>query len=96
MIAVKAFDIPKHWAQLGRIDFGWDHPTAAVRIAHDRDADCVYVIDAYRVRQETPAKHSAELRHWNVPFAWPQRRPTPNFMVILAEAIESLVRRVSL
>jgi hypothetical protein len=46
-IAIDGFDIPRHWPQIAGIDFGWDHPTAAVRLALDRDGDCVYVTQAY-------------------------------------------------
>jgi phage terminase large subunit-like protein len=72
-IAVDGFDIPRHWPLLGGIDFGWDHPTAAVRLALDRDADCVYVTHAYRLREATPVLHAATLRAWGerLPFAWP-------------------------
>ena len=45
---------PSHWAFLGAMDFGWDHPFAAVKLAWDRDADCVYVVNIYRVREQTP------------------------------------------
>jgi phage terminase large subunit-like protein len=73
MLAIEPMPIPKHWARLGALDFGWDHPTAAVRIAHDRDADVVYVTDIYRVRQESVAIHAAALRAWgkDMPWAWP-------------------------
>ena len=72
-ISVAAFPIPEHWAQLGALDFGWDHPTAAVRLAWDRDADCLYVIDCYRVREATPVIHAAALKAWGLwlPWAWP-------------------------
>ena len=63
-IAVDAFEIPRHWAQIGGLDFGWDHPTAAVRLAWDRDADCLYVTNAYRQREATPVVHAAALRAW--------------------------------
>lgn len=65
--------IPRHWARIGGLDFGWDHPTAAVRLIHDRDADVVYVTDCYRVRQDTPLVHCASLRAWgaDLPWAWP-------------------------
>jgi hypothetical protein len=33
------------------MDFGWDHPFAAVDLAWDRDHDTVYVIRAYRIRR---------------------------------------------
>jgi phage terminase large subunit-like protein len=72
-IAVDAFEIPRHWPLLGGIDFGWDHPTAAVRLALDRDADCVYVTHAYRLREATPVLHAASLKAWGerLQFAWP-------------------------
>jgi phage terminase large subunit-like protein len=72
-IAVDAFEIPRHWPQIGGIDFGWDHPTAAVRLAVDRDADCVYVTQAYRLREATPVLHAGTLRPWGswLPWAWP-------------------------
>ena len=72
-LAVDGFDIPRHWPQIGGIDFGWDHPTAAVRLALDRDADCVYVTHAYRLREATPVLHAATLKAWGdwLPFAWP-------------------------
>jgi Terminase RNaseH-like domain len=61
-IAVEPFAVPAHWPQIGGIDFGWDHPTAAVRLAWDRDADCVYVTHAYRLKEATPVLHAASLR----------------------------------
>jgi hypothetical protein len=72
-LAVDAFDIPAHWPQIGGLDFGWDHPTAAVRLAWDRDADCIYVTSAYRVKEATPVIHAAALRPWGtwLPWAWP-------------------------
>ncbi len=70
-IRVEAFDIPAYWPQLGAIDFGWDHPTAAVAIAWDRDADCVYVTKTYRKRQEAAIVHAAALRPWGTLFTWP-------------------------
>lgn len=72
-IAIPAFQIPDHWPVLGALDFGWDHPTAAVKIAWDRDADCVYFMNAYRVREQTPLIHSGALKPWgaDMPWAWP-------------------------
>lgn len=72
-ISVPAFAIPAHWSQLGALDFGWDHPTAAVRVAWDRDADCMYVTDCYRVREQTPVIHAGALKPWGtwIPWAWP-------------------------
>jgi phage terminase large subunit-like protein len=72
-ITTPAFEIPKHWACIAALDFGWDHPTASVKLAHDRDADIVYVTNAYRKAQATPLIHAAALKPWgnNLPFAWP-------------------------
>jgi hypothetical protein len=72
-ITVEPFAIPAIWPQIGALDFGWDHPTAAVSLAWDRDADCVYVTRAYRASQEIPAIHAAAVRPWGawLPWAWP-------------------------
>lgn len=72
-ISVKAFPIPGHWTQIAGIDFGWDHPSAAVRIAIDRDADCIYVTQAYRKREATPLMFCATVKPWGewLPWAWP-------------------------
>jgi hypothetical protein len=41
-IVVHPVLIPKHWPQIGGLDFGWDHPTAATSLAWDRDSDIVF------------------------------------------------------
>lgn len=72
-ITIAPFAIPKHWAVLGAIDFGWDHPTAAVKLAWDRDADIIYVTTAHRLREATPVIHAAAIRPWGpeLPWVWP-------------------------
>ncbi len=72
-ILVDPFDIPKHWAQIGGLDFGWDHPTAAARLAWDRDTDTIYLTAEYRESQNTPVIHAASIRPWApwLPWAWP-------------------------
>ena len=59
--------------QIGGLDLGWEHPTASVQLAWDKDADCLYVTHAYRRRAATPVEHAAALREWGewLPFAWP-------------------------
>jgi phage terminase large subunit-like protein len=72
-IAVEAFAIPRHWKLIGGLDSGWDHPTAAVRLALDPDADCLYVTHRYRQAEATPVLHAAALRGWGagLDWAWP-------------------------
>lgn len=71
-IVIDPINIPRHWARVGGIDFGWDHPTAAVELAWDRDSDIIYLIREYRVNKQTPSVHAATLKHWgNLPWMWP-------------------------
>lgn len=78
-ITCPARDIPDHWPRIGGMDFGWDHPFAAVELAWDREPDIVYVTKAHRLRQATPVEHCGTLRLWGkLPWAWPRdgRRET--------------------
>lgn len=65
--------LPDHWARICGMDIGWDHPTAAVWMAWDRDNDTVWIYDCYRVSQEGVAVHASAIRSrgdW-IPVAWP-------------------------
>ena len=72
-IKVDAFPIPDHWPQIIGMDFGWDHPSAATRLAWDRDNDILYVTAAHRAREQTPVVFSASVKPWGawIPVAWP-------------------------
>jgi phage terminase large subunit-like protein len=72
-IKVEAFPIPPHWAQLGALDFGWDHPSAAVRMAWDKDSDTIYVTDCHRQKEQTPQMFALSLKEWPawLPYSWP-------------------------
>ena len=66
-------DIPIHWPRLCGLDFGWDHPTASVWTAWDRDSDIVYIYDSYSLRQETVPVHASAIKSrgkW-IPVIWP-------------------------
>ena len=72
-ITIDSFPIPKHWPRIAAMDFGWDHPTAVVWIAWDRDGDVVYIYDCYRGSREIPAVHGEAIKArgpW-IPMAWP-------------------------
>ena len=75
-IACDAFDpqdIPQHWRELAALDFGWDHPTAAVKILYDPDDDIIYVTACYKRKEASPIIHVPALRPWGkeLMFAWP-------------------------
>lgn len=72
-LKIKPFTIPSHWVQICGLDFGWDHPSAGVRLAWDRDADVIYVISAYRKKNATPILFAGALKPWGdwLPWAWP-------------------------
>jgi len=71
-IMCEPFSVPRHWAMVGGIDFGWDHPTAAVQIAYDRDTDIMYLGACYTRKEAEPLEHAATLKRWGgFPWAWP-------------------------
>jgi len=72
-ISARRFQIPDWWPRICGIDFGLDHPAAAVWLAHDRDTDTVYVTDCYKKAGETSVYHAAKINaagKW-IPVAWP-------------------------
>lgn len=73
LIKVDAFEIPRHWPIIAGIDFGWDHPSAAVKLAWDRDSDSIYVTACHRQKEQTPTLFAASVRPWGdwIPWAWP-------------------------
>lgn len=72
-ITCEPFQIPDLWPVICALDFGWDHPTAAVWLAWDRDNDVVYLYDSIRMRESLPrdiAPLILQRGAW-VPCAWP-------------------------
>lgn len=72
-ILIDPITIPPIWPQINGLDFGYDHPFAAVNLAWDRDADVVYVCKNYRKREATPIIHAAAIKPWGdwIPCSWP-------------------------
>jgi phage terminase large subunit-like protein len=66
-------EIPPHWAKIWGLDFGIDHPFAAVLLACDRDTQEDYIVATYRVAGQLPIVHSDALRRIcaEAPVAWP-------------------------
>ena len=54
--------IPPEWFQIGGVDFGYDHPFGAARLAWDRDRDIIYVTADFRQAKTTPIIHAAALK----------------------------------
>lgn len=67
------FEIPNWFKVIGGLDFGWEHPTAAVKLAYNPDEDIVYVTHCHRLKEATPVIHAAALRPWGreLPWSWP-------------------------
>jgi hypothetical protein len=72
-LACEPCAIPAHWYRIIGLDFGYDHPFAAVSLAWDKDADTLYVTSEYVERQQTPIIHAAAVKPWGewIPCAWP-------------------------
>lgn len=72
-ISCEPIPIPKHWARIVGVDFGYDHPFAAVHCAWDKDSDVWYITAIYRERETTPVIHAASIKPWGdwIPIAWP-------------------------
>ena len=79
-IACDERTFPPHWPRIGGMDFGWDHPFAAVEVVWDRETDSVYVSKTHRMKEATPVIHAGAIRLWGkeLPWAWPRdgRRET--------------------
>jgi phage terminase large subunit-like protein len=72
-ISCKPFEIPEHFRRICGIDFGINHPFAAVWIAYDADNDITYVTDAEKISGETPGHHAEMIKSrgsW-IPVSWP-------------------------
>jgi phage terminase large subunit-like protein len=73
VLGIDPIAIPNHWPRICGVDFGWDHPFAAVWVAWDRDSDSIYVYDVYREKKETMPIHAAAINargDW-IPCVWP-------------------------
>lgn len=73
-IKCRPFEIPHHWYLLWGIDFGLNHPFAAVLLAWDKDNDIIYIIHTLRMKDKLPIDHVAAMkpRGLDIPVAWPQ------------------------
>ena len=66
--------IPNYWARIIGIDFGWDHPFAAIALAHDREADVFYLYDSFAESKLLIPVAIDRLHHMSqdwIPIVWP-------------------------
>lgn len=65
--------LPPHWGKLWGIDFGIDHPFAAVLAAWDRDNDVLHIMHTIRVSDQLPLQHASAMKKAaaGVPVSWP-------------------------
>jgi len=72
-IIVRPFRYPDYWRCIGGMDFGWDHPSAAVKLVHDADEDVVYLTNSYRQSKAVPIVFAAAVKPWGewLPWSWP-------------------------
>lgn len=65
--------IPPHWVKLWGIDFGIDHPFAAVLMAWDRDNDVIHILHVIRIKDGNALEHATAMKKIAaaVPVAWP-------------------------
>lgn len=64
--------VPQEWPKIWGVDFGMNHPFAAVLMAWDRDLDTGHILHAIRM-SGLPLEHADAMRRVaaNVPVAWP-------------------------
>ena len=72
-LMIDPVQLEDHWPRIAGIDFGWDHPTAVVWVAWDKDEDELYIYDCYRQSKASPSVHAASIRtrSESVPIAYP-------------------------
>jgi len=72
-LMIDPIELEDHWPRICGIDFGYDHPTACVWMAWDREEDELYIYDCYRQAKAAPATHASAIktRPSYIPIAWP-------------------------
>lgn len=73
-LTIEPFPIPAHYPRIVGIDFGWEHHTAAIWAAVDRENDKVILYDEYGDRHKTPEIHALSInkRTPGITVSWPK------------------------
>lgn len=73
LVMIEPFQLPDIWPRIAAMDIGWDHPTAMVWGAIDRDENIIYFYDSIRESEKTPGEFAPRILEkgtW-IPMAWP-------------------------
>lgn len=62
LVMCEDFPIPRHFAHIVGMDFGWSDPTALTFGALDRDTGILYIYFEYAMNAKTPDSHLADLQ----------------------------------
>lgn len=67
------FKAPPHYRRIIGLDFGTDHPFAAVGLLHDTESDVIYVARTYKEADALISTHVAAIKPWGdwIPVVWP-------------------------
>jgi len=73
VFSCQAFEIPDHWYLINGMDYGWNHPQAHIQLAWDKDADIIYVTQAWKKSNTVPELAWTMVKPWanGVITAWP-------------------------
>ncbi len=72
-ISCDPFEIPDHFFVICGLDFGWDHPQAVIKLAHDRDNDIIYLVYSWKQSKVSADDARGATRHaiGDYPISWP-------------------------
>jgi len=72
-LTIDPIELPSHFPRICGLDFGWEHFTAAIWLAIDKENDTIYVYDEYMDRQQTPEYHALGINsRGHIPVSWPK------------------------
>lgn len=61
-VLCEPFELPPYWPRFFGLDVGWEHPTAAVWFAWDRDSDILYLYSEYKQQRRSPREHALAIK----------------------------------
>lgn len=59
---IEPIEVPAHWKQVIGIDFGWNHPTTAIKVAYDTENEMYYVVGEYGASKTPVPVHASAIK----------------------------------